>query len=69
MDPSDLPTDYPDDFTSAEEGWVRIPWEDGDFPTAGTYSVQLTLDNGVVRLKSTEVWVIEVNAGPASDVT
>ena len=68
MDPTDLATEYPDDFSSAEEGWVRIIWEEGDFPTAGNYQVQITLDNGVVRLKSTEVWIIEVNVGPASAI-
>lgn len=68
VDPDDLPIDYPADFSEAEEGWVRIAWEDGDFPDDGVYRVQVTLDNGIVRLKSTDVWTPEVNVGPASAV-
>jgi hypothetical protein len=68
MDPNDLPIDYPDDFAAAEEGWVRVVWAAGDFDVEGTYTVQVTLDNGVVLLKSTDVWQPEVNVGPASAV-
>jgi hypothetical protein len=69
MDPADLPIDYPDDFVGAEEGWVRIAWAPGDFDADGLYRVQVTLDNGTVVLKSTDVWTPEVNVGPASAVT
>jgi hypothetical protein len=68
MIPADLVTDYPDDFDTSEEGWVRVTFLEGDFPTAGTYSVQITLDNGTVLLKSTDVWAAEVAVGPASAV-
>lgn len=68
MDPADLLTQYPDDFTELEDGWVRVTWEEGDFPADGTYAVQVTLDNGEVRLKSTDVWRPDVNVGPASAV-
>ena len=68
MDPADLITEYPDDFVTLEEGWVRVAWDAADFVTAGEYQVQITLDNGTVRLKSTDVWVPEVNVGPASEV-
>lgn len=68
MDPADLTTDYPDDFSGSEDGWVRVVWQDSDFTDEGAYQIQVTLDNGIVRLKSTDVWVAEVNSGPASDV-
>jgi hypothetical protein len=68
MDPADLPLDYPDDFASSEEGWVRVVWQASDFTDVGTYKVQVTLDNGVLLLKSTDVWQPEVNVGPASAV-
>lgn len=69
VDPADLPLDYPDDFAAPEQGWVRVFWQDGDFDTSGAYQVQITLDNGSIRLKSTDVWTPEVNVGPASAVT
>jgi hypothetical protein len=68
MDPADLPVDYPLDFSSAEEGWVRVIWQNGDFDQVGTYRVQIVLDNGVVRLKSTDIWLPELNLGPAAAV-
>jgi hypothetical protein len=70
LDPADLATLYPDDFTGPEEGWVQVVFAPTDFNDGeGTYQIQVSLDNGVVVLKSTDVWQAEVNVGPASLVT
>jgi hypothetical protein len=66
--PANLPTDYPDDFTTSETGWVQVQWQAGDFDQPGTYLVQISVDNGVVILKSPDLWAMEVNDAPASAV-
>ena len=68
VDPQTLTTAEPDNFQEAEEGWVRVDWDDGDFTESGVYEVQLTLDNGDLRLKSTAVYKPNVVTGPAADV-
>jgi surface antigen len=70
LDPATLPTLYPDDFSASELGWVRVVFQPTDFNDgAGTYEIQVALDNGTVVLKSTDVWQANVNVGPASAVT
>jgi hypothetical protein len=70
LDPATLPTLYPDDFSASELGWVRVVFQPTDFNDgAGAYEIQVVLDNGVVVLKSTDVWQANVNVGPASAVT
>lgn len=73
LDPATLPTAYPEDFATAEEGWVRVDFANGDFDeidpgTTGT-QVQVVLDNTVVRLKTRDVWEFAVADGPAAAVS
>lgn len=74
VDPASLPTDDPDNFTQAEEGWIRVEWAADDFAVAGSvgdeFEVQVDLDNqaagGTLRLVSQTVYVPVVRDGPAS---
>ncbi len=73
LDPGQLTTLYPNDFTGAEDGWLRMNWANGDLDVLsssapGDYEVQIKLDNGTLRLKSVDVWRPEVNDAPAAAV-
>jgi hypothetical protein len=70
LDPAQLTTLYPDDFSASELGWVRVVFQPTDFNDgAGAYEIQVVLDNGTVVLKSTDVWQANVNVGPGSAIT
>lgn len=79
LDPDTLTTTFPaagdqgeDGVTDGDDGWLRMPWADGDLDeltTGDEYSIQLAADNGTLLLKSQDVWQPEVNDGPAADVT
>jgi hypothetical protein len=70
LDPAQLTTLYPDDFSASELGWIRVVFQPTDFNDGpGAYEIQVVLDNGTVVLKSTDVWQANVNVGPASAVT
>ena len=69
VDPATLPTAYPEDSADAEEGSFRVDFATGDFDVLGACTqVQVVLDNGVIRLKTRDVWEYEVADGPAATV-
>lgn len=72
LDPATLAATYPEDFAAPEEGWLRIDFEDGDFDqvtdSGNEVQIQVTLDNGVLRLKTRDVWEYGVADGPAAAV-
>lgn len=76
LDPATLSTEFPDPadqtvITDGDEGWIRMPFNAGDFDelTAipnSLYGIQLVATNGTLNLKTRDVWRPEVNVGPAS---